>query len=125
MEEWQYLRVLFIGNKDDGSILSILPNEILVIIAKKSLIDIGLLVADNLIKRHSRFLVKARSKRQHYERMIYLSCNHIWERENTYCGPYDKPPWVCKLCYADRDDWPVGCGCKKCQLVDYKRVKIK
>ena len=121
MEEWQYLRVLFIGGKDDSSILSILPDEVIQYIAQKSMIGIGLRVADNLIWEYTNKMGMARNIKLHYQRMAYLSCDHKWERENTYCGPYDKPPWVCKLCYVDRDDWPVGCGCNKC--IPFKKRK--
>ena len=29
---------------------------------------------------------------------ILKTCDHVWEREMVYCGPYEKPDNICRLC---------------------------
>ena len=29
---------------------------------------------------------------------ILKTCDHVWEREDVYCGPYDKPDNICRRC---------------------------
>lgn len=29
---------------------------------------------------------------------ILKTCDHVWERECVYCGPYEKPDNICRRC---------------------------
>ena len=42
------------------------------------------------------------SKEKDINDWLYKNCKHEWCRDEFYCGPYDKPGYICKICKCSK-----------------------
>lgn len=49
-------------------------------------------------KEYEKYLAKEKNIND----WLYKNCSHIWEKDDFFCGPYDKPGYICKTCKCSK-----------------------